>query len=565
LSSTLNHTDTSCQEGHVLKRQSGNQLEASHSAKVTEIDEKGVGLTPKAQRKLLSQHPTSSPDQRLLKVAIIGAPNAGKSTLLNRLVGWKVAPVSQKVHTTRNKTLGVLTEDDKQVVFLDTPGIIVPGKMKRHNLELSLLVDPHAALAEADLVVVTVDVSHVWHRSRLDPEILKLLHLHADVASVLVLNKVDLIEPKQRLLSVVRKLTCGVVDNQKDSTTVKMPSKRIDLDALFAKTRAAAETHLRDRQMMDSSKSPNDKMAPEFLDIREICNRLQNSDTDDVNDNVLNVGHSADVVTTSVSHSEILTESISMPDCRNSAEVVNSWSAVSVNETQTEHYDRHIANEENVERVSSNFRLSRLHELTSDLYSPSVWNDYYQRLEKIGHDIKGQEGWPHFDAVFMVSALGGDGVCDLKNHLLDQTYRSPWLYASSLVTDQDPIKLAKSIIRERLLEHLPDEIPYCVQVKLSVWEIGEDNLLRAAFDIECSEPRHLYRILGQHGETVRRIAAEAKQELMNAFRREMTLKLVVHAAGGLDCSRSMAVRKPKKISISGIRQECDSRKANDAA
>ena len=86
-----------------------------------------------------------------LRVAIIGAPNAGKSTLTNKLLGWKVAPVSCKVHTTRSRTTGVVTEGDSQIVILDTPGLIENSKLKRHNLETSLLIDPHVALLEADL------------------------------------------------------------------------------------------------------------------------------------------------------------------------------------------------------------------------------------------------------------------------------------------------------------------------------------------------------------------------------------------------------------------------------
>uniref|UniRef100_A0A3P9AJA5 GTPase Era, mitochondrial n=1 Tax=Esox lucius TaxID=8010 RepID=A0A3P9AJA5_ESOLU len=152
---------------------------------------------------------------KLLKVAIIGAPNAGKSTLSNSLLGRKVFAVSKKVHTTRSRTLGVLTEDDTQIILLDTPGLTTPSKVKRHQLEKSFLEDPWNTVKEADLVVVMVDVSDKWACRKLDFEVLKCLTHYSDVPAVLVLNKVDLLKSKSRLLEITADLTCGVVNGRK--------------------------------------------------------------------------------------------------------------------------------------------------------------------------------------------------------------------------------------------------------------------------------------------------------------------------------------------------------------
>lgn len=88
-------------------------------------------------------------------VAVVGRPNAGKSTLVNRLIGQKIAIVSPKPQTTRNRLLGILSLDRAQVVFVDTPGLHAP----LHKLGEAMVDAANAALADADLVLWVVDVS----------------------------------------------------------------------------------------------------------------------------------------------------------------------------------------------------------------------------------------------------------------------------------------------------------------------------------------------------------------------------------------------------------------------
>ncbi|HEY2113250.1 MAG TPA: GTPase, partial [Dongiaceae bacterium] len=88
-------------------------------------------------------------------VAIIGAPNAGKSTLLNRLVGAKVSIVSPKVQTTRRRVLGILVEGTAQIIFIDTPGIFSPGK----RLERAMVRSAWQGAEDADLVLLIVDAT----------------------------------------------------------------------------------------------------------------------------------------------------------------------------------------------------------------------------------------------------------------------------------------------------------------------------------------------------------------------------------------------------------------------
>jgi len=131
-------------------------------------------------------------------VALIGAPNAGKSTLLNALVGSKVSIVTPKVQTTRALIRGIAIEGTAQLVFVDTPGIFAP----RRRLDRAMVGSAWASTADADIVALLIDAK----KGVKDDEeaILKLL---GDVRApkVLVLNKVDLVD-KPALLALTERL-----------------------------------------------------------------------------------------------------------------------------------------------------------------------------------------------------------------------------------------------------------------------------------------------------------------------------------------------------------------------
>jgi GTP-binding protein Era len=133
-------------------------------------------------------------DRRCGFVALIGAPNAGKSTLLNALVGAKVTIVSRKVQTTRTLVRGIAVEGPAQIVFVDTPGIFAP----RRRLDRAMVTTAWGGARDADLVAVLIDA-----RKGLDEEAEAILDKLAEVAQpkVLVLNKVDIVE-KPTLLTL---------------------------------------------------------------------------------------------------------------------------------------------------------------------------------------------------------------------------------------------------------------------------------------------------------------------------------------------------------------------------
>lgn len=129
-------------------------------------------------------------------VALIGRPNAGKSTLINRLVGEKIAAVSNKPQTTRFRIQGIVSRDDGQIVFVDTPGVHKPG----HLLNRRMMAAVHDAILSVDLLVLMRDASVSTGNG--DRFVLDLVK-QAGKKALLVLNKVDKIREKGNLLPLI--------------------------------------------------------------------------------------------------------------------------------------------------------------------------------------------------------------------------------------------------------------------------------------------------------------------------------------------------------------------------
>ncbi|KAM4045307.1 GTPase Era, mitochondrial [Anomaloglossus baeobatrachus] len=299
-----------------------------------------VSFNKADQDSLLNNVPDQPESAKVLKLAIIGAPNAGKSTLSNQLLGRKLFPVSSKVHTTRCKAQGIITEGDTQIILLDTPGMVNSLRANRHNLEKTFKEDPWTSVKLADLVLVLVDVSDKWMRRSLHSEVLKCLYKNPQVPSILVLNKVDLLKQKNSLLEITCNLTEGLVKGRK--------------------------------AVIKYSKKSSDRSAQPDSHIRK--------------------------------------------------------------ET-----------EEHPEGYKERSSLS---------------SDVGDEQEIASRALKGRSGWPHFQEVFMLSALEGGEVETLKKYLMTLAKPGEWEYHSEVVTTQSPQEICNNIIREKLLEYLPKEIPY---------------------------------------------------------------------------------------------------------
>ncbi|MEX2643824.1 MAG: GTPase Era [Acetobacterales bacterium] len=134
-------------------------------------------------------------------VAIVGAPNVGKSTLLNQMVGAKVSIVSPKVQTTRTRVLGILAEGAAQLIFVDTPGIFRP----RRRLDRAMVAAAWSGATDADRVLLVVDAAR-----GVDDDTAGILERLQETGrkADLVLNKVDLVKPPV-LLALTERLTAA--------------------------------------------------------------------------------------------------------------------------------------------------------------------------------------------------------------------------------------------------------------------------------------------------------------------------------------------------------------------
>jgi len=269
-------------------------------------------------------------------VALVGAPNAGKSTLLNQLVGTKVAIVTPKVQTTRSRVLGIVIEGAAQIVFVDTPGIFEP----KRRLERAMVAAAWAGADDADLVCVLVDASR---RGLAGETELIVERLRADDRkAVLILNKIDAVD------------------------------------------------------------------RPRLLKLAETLNATK------------------------------------------------------------------------------------------------VFSD-----------------------IFMVSALTGDGVGDLRRFLAAAVPEGPWLFPEDQISDMPMRLLAAEITREKLFMHLHEELPYSIAVETEAWEEKEDGSVRIAQVVYVERESQKGIVLGAGGRMIKRIGSEARRELMEILETTVHLSLFV--------------------------------------
>jgi len=309
---------------------------------------------PKGQK-----HSGPAGPQRCGVIAIIGVPNAGKSTLVNALVGAKVTIISRKVQTTRIQIRGIAMEGTSQLVLIDTPGIFAP----KRRLDRAMVASAWAGAADADQVLVLVDAAKGLDED-LDALIARLAQRAGKV--ILVLNKVDRVEDKGRLLGLVQELSA------------RLPVER----------------------------------------------------------------------------------------------------------------------------------------------------------------------------VFMIAALTGDGVAELKSYLAGAVPEGPWLYPEDELSDIPIRQLAAEVTREKIYNFLHDELPYQMTVETESWKTLRDKSVRVEQVIYVTRDGHKSIVLGKGGQTIKKISQASRAELTEIVGEPVHLFLFVKVREGWERDperyREMGLEFPKE-------------------
>ena len=291
-------------------------------------------------------------------VALIGATNAGKSTLLNALVGSKVTIVSRKVQTTRSLIRGITLEGDTQLIFVDTPGIFAP----RRRLDRAMVTTAWGGAHDADLVGLLIDAQKGIGEDE-EAILEKLGELR--MPKVLVLNKIDLVA-KEKLLAL--------------------------------------------------AKVANDKVA--------------------------------------------------------------------------------------------------------------------------------------FETTFMIAAISGDGVADLKRWLADRMPKGPWLYPADQMSDAPMRQLAAEITREKLFERLHQELPYQSTVETDIWKELRNGAVRIEQTVFVERESQRKIVLGQGGQTIKAIGAASRKDIAGILEHDVHLFLHVKVREGWtddpERYRAMGLEFPKE-------------------
>ncbi|XP_078598489.1 GTPase Era, mitochondrial-like isoform X1 [Branchiostoma floridae x Branchiostoma japonicum] len=489
---------------------------------------------------------------RVVTVAIVGAPNSGKSTLTNRLMGRRVCPVSSKVHTTRRKTLAVLTEGDTQVVFLDTPGFTNTSKAGRHHLENAMVKDPKSSMLEADLIAVMVDPTERQSQKKLKWDLRKALYtLPKPIPTVLILNKTDLMRHKTKLLEISAKLTTGVVGGEPIQITEakKRPTPELSpLEAALIKAQEKkaleerkeecvqtdTEERLRVRNTVDSeAREPKEKTIDAVTSSEDTIDKPTQMQESDLSAKAHEVDKCEELQSTVEAH---------IRDSMTDASVVEERDIHKRDSKTTDSemmYDKGYVAEDDLDGATKEEMKMALG------YDVDAWDRIVEERDKtvkrqkskdpektaLHQEISRQCGWPGFQEVFMMSAKEGQGVDNFKEYLLSMAKPGDWQYSPDFLTDQSEHEIAYHAIREKLLEYLPQEVPYNIQQEVEMWQEGEGGDLQIVIQLIVSKPTQVPMLIGPKGATIKKIAKEAAQEMEDTFFTDVFLKLGVKYAG----------------------------------
>jgi GTP-binding protein Era len=196
-------------------------------------------------------------------VAVIGAPNAGKSTLVNALVGQKVAIVSPKAQTTRARLMGIAIHDQAQILLVDTPGIFAP----RRRLDRAMVAAAWTGAQDADLILLVIDAA-----ARVNDEVERIIASLGDRQHplILALNKIDLVA-KEKLLALSANLTARLNPDKVFMISAAQGDGVADLKQTLSDAMPAGPWLYPEDEVSDAT----DRMIAAELTREQIINRLR--------------------------------------------------------------------------------------------------------------------------------------------------------------------------------------------------------------------------------------------------------------------------------------------------
>lgn len=146
-----------------------------------------------------------------------------------------------------------------------------------------------------------------------------------------------------------------------------------------------------------------------------------------------------------------------------------------------------------------------------------------ENIEQFNTEKK-ETGWPYFKDIFLVSSLKGDGVDKLTDYFSSMTVENPWKFKNNEITDQEPEKLIEQFVRARLLDYLPQEIPYNLKLELEYFSV-ENRKMCASVNIICPNERHEKLVCGAFDGKLKQITDRITSDLIESFRMPVTLTI----------------------------------------
>jgi GTPase Era involved in 16S rRNA processing len=309
---------------------------------------------------------------------------------------------------------------------------------KRFKLTRSHILDPRSSLWEADVICVVQDCSDKYRRHKIDTEVLKCLYMHPEKESILILNKIDLVRQKKYLFDLIAHLTDGQLNGNKfDIKDTRPISLEKQLETIYLST----------------AKKLNLKL-PSIAEEKDIIKLLEE------------LKECENILFNNEDYLSSFDKEVDSLD--NTDDVVRDKDVSIIGGMSLEK----LTNENDITPYKSVDDITA-HEFKDDLKKTTDWHLYYEKLNRLELLVRERKSWPNFNQVFLISAKTNDGVADLKRYLFSRAQPGNWLFSRSLVTDQMPKDIAMMCVREKMLEHLPEEVPYEMDIVSCFFKVVE--------------------------------------------------------------------------------------------